>query len=236
MCPHFASPVRHCPHPRPFISSFLLSFLESFKASFRHHVTACITHWRAILSQAFGLYLQNFHFIFNRFDVNKPESLQVEKRSDCHQTVYPTRASQIWTCVWIICPPGGSGVKNTPANSGDTVSIPGSRRLPGEGNGNPLQYSCLGNPMDRGAWQATAPGVAKSQTWLSNYTTTSSQCCQCHRSMHHTEEGLTQNTRAVKQKMTAQDHKALSERGSWDHLRLRTQVYWFPAAAVNNVL
>ena len=71
--------------------------------------------------------------------------------------------------------PGGSGVKNTPANSGDTVSIPGSRRLPGEVNGNPLQYSCLGNPIDRGAGQATAPGFAKSQTRLSNYTTTSSQ-------------------------------------------------------------
>ena len=48
--------------------------------------------------------------------------------------------------------PGGSVVKNTPANEGDTGSIPGSGRSPGEGDGNPLQYSCLGNPMDRGAW------------------------------------------------------------------------------------
>ena len=45
----------------------------------------------------------------------------------------------------------GSGVKNPPANSGDTGSIPGSRRSPEEGNGNPLQYSCVGNPVDRGA-------------------------------------------------------------------------------------
>ena len=53
----------------------------------------------------------------------------------------------------------GLAVKNPPANTGDTGSIPGSGRSPGEGNGNPLQYSCLGNPMNRGAWRATV--VAK---------------------------------------------------------------------------
>ena len=51
--------------------------------------------------------------------------------------------------------------KNPPANAEDKGSIPGSRRFPGEGNGNPLQYSCLGNPIDRGAWQATGHGVTK---------------------------------------------------------------------------
>ena len=60
--------------------------------------------------------------------------------------------------------PGGSMVKNLPANSGDVVSIPGSGRSPGEGNGNPLQYSCLGNSMDNGVWQATVYWVSKSQT------------------------------------------------------------------------
>ena len=60
--------------------------------------------------------------------------------------------------------PGGSMVKNLPANSGDVVSIPGSGRSPGEGNGNPLQYSCLGNYMDSGVWQATVYWVSKSQT------------------------------------------------------------------------
>ena len=55
-------------------------------------------------------------------------------------------------------------VKNLPANAGDLGSIPGSGRFPGEGNGYPLQYSCLGNAMDRGAWQAVVPGVPKSQT------------------------------------------------------------------------
>ena len=56
---------------------------------------------------------------------------------------------------------GGSVVKNPPANAGDGDSIPGSGRPPGGGNGNPLEYSCLGNPMDRGGWQATVHGVAK---------------------------------------------------------------------------
>ena len=49
---------------------------------------------------------------------------------------------------------------------GDTSSTPGSERSPGKGNGNPLQYSCLENPMNRGAWQATVHRVTKSQTWL----------------------------------------------------------------------
>ena len=57
--------------------------------------------------------------------------------------------------------PGGSVVKSLPANAGDTSSISGLGRSPGEENGNPFQYSCLGAPMDRGAWQATVHGVAK---------------------------------------------------------------------------
>ena len=62
---------------------------------------------------------------------------------------------------------GGSAVKNPPANAGDPW-IPGSGRSPGEGNGNTLQYSCLGNPMDRGAWRAIVRGVTKNQTQLSD--------------------------------------------------------------------
>ena len=54
--------------------------------------------------------------------------------------------------------PGGSVVKNLPANAEDVGSISGSGRSPGRGHGNPLQYSCLGNPMDRGAWWATVYG------------------------------------------------------------------------------
>ena len=57
--------------------------------------------------------------------------------------------------------PGGSVVKNLPANAEDSGSVPVLGRFPGEGNGNPLQYSSLGNPMDRGAWGATVHEVAK---------------------------------------------------------------------------
>ena len=62
--------------------------------------------------------------------------------------------------------PGGSDFKASASNAGDLGSIPGSGRSPGEGNGNPLQYSCLENPMDGGAWWATVHGVAKSRTRL----------------------------------------------------------------------
>ena len=71
-------------------------------------------------------------------------------------------------------------VKNPPANAEDIIdvgSIPGLGRLSGKGNGNPLQNSCLGNPMDRGAWQATVHGVAKDGTQLSTHTHT---CTHTH--------------------------------------------------------
>ena len=59
---------------------------------------------------------------------------------------------------------GGSVVKNPPASAGEAGSVPGSGRSPGEGNGNLLQFSCLENPMDRGAWWAIVHGVTKSLT------------------------------------------------------------------------
>ena len=71
--------------------------------------------------------------------------------------------------------PGGSVVEKSPANAGDTGdtgSIPGLGRSPGEGNGNPLRYSCLENPVDRGAWWATVHEGPKSQTQLSRHTCT----------------------------------------------------------------
>ena len=67
----------------------------------------------------------------------------------------------IWNLQTIQGFPGGSEVKASAWNAGDPGSIPGWGRSPGEGNGNPLQYYCLKNPMDRGAWQATVHGVAK---------------------------------------------------------------------------
>ena len=78
-------------------------------------------------------------------------------------------------CHHTSCFPGGADVKESACSIGDLGLIPGSGRSPGERNGNPLQYSCLGIPMDRGAWWATVHGVAKNQTRLSDQNT------------HHTE-------------------------------------------------
>ena len=64
--------------------------------------------------------------------------------------------------------PGGSDGKESVHDVGDWSSIPGLGRSPGEGNGNPLQYSCLENPMDRRPWQATVHGVAKNWTQLNH--------------------------------------------------------------------
>ena len=72
--------------------------------------------------------------------------------------------NKLWECF-----PGGSEGKVSVYNAGD-LGIPGLGRSPGEGNGNPLQYSCLENPMDRGAWRATVHGVAKHWTRLSDFT------------------------------------------------------------------
>ena len=63
--------------------------------------------------------------------------------------------------------PSGLAVKNLPANAGDAGSIPGLGRSPGEENGNPIQYSCLENPMDRVSWWSAVHGVAMSWTQLS---------------------------------------------------------------------
>ena len=69
-----------------------------------------------------------------------------------------------YLCFWVF--PGGSDGKETAYNVGDPGPIPESERSPGEGNGYPLQSSCLENSMDRGAWWATTHGVAKNRTWL----------------------------------------------------------------------
>ena len=85
---------------------------------------------------------------------------------------YPLRMDPV-LFITIVGFPGGSVVRHLPANAGDTGDadlIPGSRRSPGEGNGNPLQYSCLENPMDGGAWWVIVHGVTKSWTRLSDFT------------------------------------------------------------------
>ena len=76
-----------------------------------------------------------------------------------------------WSCIWVNIDsdfPGSSDGKESVCNAGDPGSIPGSGRSPGEGNGNPLQYSCLENSMGREAWRATVHGVPKIWTRLSD--------------------------------------------------------------------
>ena len=77
-----------------------------------------------------------------------------------------TRVLTVISTAWGV--PGDSDGKESACNAGDVGSIPGSGRSPGEGNSNPLRYSCLENPMDRGYGQATVHGVANRQTQLSN--------------------------------------------------------------------
>ena len=103
-------------------------------------------------------------------------------KSECVVKNLPTK-KKLWTQMlqkWILSLSKevmgflvAQGLKCLPASAchaGDLGSIPGLGRSPGEGNGNPLQYSCLENPMDRGAWWAAVQGVAKSRTRLSDFT------------------------------------------------------------------
>ena len=97
-------------------------------------------------------------------------------------------------CTYVKVFPGGSEVKASACSAGDLGSIPESGRCPGEGNGNPLQYSCLENPMEGGAWQGTVHGVAKSRTPLSDFTShTSLQSTQVQTIVH-----ILSNSRAIK--------------------------------------
>ena len=107
-----------------------------------------------------------------------------DDHSDCSEPVgkHPTtiKNSMAGTELGLLCAnqfyhlptmgPGASDGKVSACNVGDLGSIPGLGRSPGEGNGNPLQYFCLENPMDGGAWRAAVHGISKSQTRLSDFT------------------------------------------------------------------
>ena len=100
-------------------------------------------------------------------------------------------------------------VKNPPANARDirdTALITGSGRSPGEGHSNPFQYSCLENPTDRGAWQATIHRTTKSQTWLK-------------RLSMHTQSGLRRDTKSTM-------HKIKKKSRNWTLSKLKTFVLW----------
>ena len=93
----------------------------------------------------------------------------VKDRETWSAAVYGVTNSRTWLSNWTTTTnsnmgfPGDQCGKESSCTVRDASLVPGSRRSPGEGNGNPLQYSCLGNPMDRGAWQATVHGVAKKE-------------------------------------------------------------------------
>ena len=80
---------------------------------------------------------------------------------------FPEKRDRLPTPVFMAFP-GGSDSKESTCNAGDLGLVPGLGRSPGGGHGNPFSYSCLENPMDRGAWEATAHGVTKSRTQLSD--------------------------------------------------------------------
>ena len=102
-----------------------------------------------------------------------------------------------WPRNWtgVSCVPAGSEGKASACNVGDLGLIPGLGRSSGEGNGNPLQYSCLENPMDRGAWWATIHGVAKSRTRLSNFYVC--VCCRNNSKWSQMEEKVLWDTRLL---------------------------------------
>ena len=96
--------------------------------------------------------------------INSREN-KVAQGNAYHTTLYSWAVNNVLLVVMISMDfLGGSAVKNLPASAGDTSSIPAYGRSPGEGKGNPLQYSYLGNPMDRGAWWAMVHRVSRSQT------------------------------------------------------------------------
>ena len=90
---------------------------------------------------------------------------------------FQSKSNSVHLCVCMrMC---ASVVKECACNGGDLGSIPGSGRSPGEGNGYPLQYSCLEIPMDRGPWQATVHGVTKRHDWVTN-SSTNTRCMCVH--------------------------------------------------------
>ena len=133
--------------------------------------------------------------------------------------------------------PGGSDRKESAYGVGDTGSIPGLGRSPGEGNGNPLQYSCLENPMDRGAWRDTVHGVAKRQIWLSTWHFSLSEVSgmrvkpesMCMHYMVHTLD-IHPRAPAVLRDLESNPvpgtHKPSAELVQWLHDQTRTALLW----------
>ena len=149
--------------------SFLLDvFIQSVPSLWNECVCVyfCIYIYTYIYKYAFFSHMKKIICTFYKFKPNFSESV--------YMCIYhtnlssPSLGSWLYHFIDIYPTASGSVVKKPPDNARDMSLIRGLGRSPGEGNGNPLQYSCLGNFVDRWAWQPTVHGVIKSQTRLSN--------------------------------------------------------------------
>ena len=140
---------------------------------------SCLTLWDLMAYTVHGILqariLEWVAFPFSRGSSQPRDRTQVSRIAGGFFTSWATREAHGKLMIPFIAfylplrPLVALFVRNLPSNAGDirdTGSVPGSGRFPGGGNGSPLQYSCLENPMDRGAWRAMVHGIAKSQTWL----------------------------------------------------------------------
>ena len=136
-------------------------------------VPICVCLWSAVKRNEVGMHVTTWMSLENS---KLCEQSQTEMGTHCVFHLYEmsrksnteTESRRVVAYNWGEGFPGGSVVKNPPANAGDVGSVPGSWRSSEERNGSPLQHSCLRNPTDRGAWWATVHGVAKSWAWLSD--------------------------------------------------------------------
>ena len=173
MPPSWGDKVRTS-EPCPQVLSFLISSRFLYKGA--SHVAQSVKHLPAVWERP-GLNTWVRKFPWRRKWQPTPVFLTGESRGQRSLAGYSSwdYKSQTWLRAifggfQIRGFPGGSVAENPPASAGDVGSIPGLGRSSGEGNSNLLQYSCLGNPMDRGAWWATVHRVAKSWTglWLNS--------------------------------------------------------------------
>ena len=160
-----------------------LDFLASSTAVLISHLfcifyhLSCLWAFDPVFSRekSFFLFLTPVHILPSHRHAHNSIYRNVSSLSFSSQLIHPPLRtfSNLSQCLCLLYSMisgflGASVVKNPPASAGDTGSIPGSGRSPGEGNGNPLHCSCLENPVDRGAWWASVYGLQKSRTWLSN--------------------------------------------------------------------
>ena len=166
--------VSHQNHPKHFCISCSLILCSSPSPSSNLSSSRLGTKLPFTLKEKINTLIISFHFPF--LSTSKLANFFTESTCFQPRPVVLSLISFFWNLgfifrasVFLMGFPGSSDGKASAYNAGDPGSIPGSGRSPGEGNSNPLQYSCLENPMDWGAWWATVHGVAKSRTQLSDF-------------------------------------------------------------------